>query len=404
MQAELARVLRAGRGRLRRRRERRLPGAHRRPARRAGGPGRTPSSRTRDKRGQSSATPRSTASRTSPCSSSPSPTARGSGPFASREDEPGRASRTRPGPQARGTTLACERPPSTRPRRRAAPPERDEARRRGRRAARAGRHAPQPGGARARARLSSSTGTRSASSSSSRAGLRGDAASSTTRRATTGTSTRSRIRRGPGRPPPGRRPSWPRARLSSRCRHRRRRRRRATARQRATRARAGSADAAHRPAYAKRAERIRPGYDPVPMSAGTTLIGLDDVLAAREAIGTRLHRTPMFSSRQLGERIGGSVHLKAELFQRTGSFKIRGVLAKLATLTAGGEGPRRDRHLRRQPRAGARLRGRARGDPEPGRHVAERERPEDRGDAGVRRAGRPRARQIPARRSTGSTS
>jgi threonine dehydratase len=69
------------------------------------------------------------------------------------------------------------------------------------------------------------------------------------------------------------------------------------------------------------------------MSAGTTLIGLDDVLAAREAIGTRLHRTPMFSSRQLGERIGGSVYLKAELFQRTGSFKIRGVLAKLATLS-----------------------------------------------------------------------
>jgi threonine dehydratase len=70
------------------------------------------------------------------------------------------------------------------------------------------------------------------------------------------------------------------------------------------------------------------------MSAGTTLIGLDDVLAAREAIGTRLHRTPMFSSRQLGERIAGSVYLKAELFQRTGSFKIRGVLAKLATLSA----------------------------------------------------------------------
>ena len=28
------------------------------------------------------------------------------------------------------------------------------------------------------------------------------------------------------------------------------------------------------------------------------------------------------------------MHLKAELFQRTGSFKIRGVLAKLATLSA----------------------------------------------------------------------
>ena len=83
----------------------------------------------------------------------------------------------------------------------------------------------------------------------------------------------------------------------------------------------------------ERAARIPTGVRSWPMSAGTTLIGLDDVLAAREAIGTRLHRTPMFSSRQLGERIGGSVHLKAELFQRTGSFKIRGVLAKLATLS-----------------------------------------------------------------------
>ena len=83
---------------------------------------------------------------------------------------------------------------------------------------------------------------------------------------------------------------------------------------------------------AKRAERIPPGYDPAHVRR-TTLIGLDDVLAAREAIGTRLHRTPMFSSRQLGERTATNVHLKAELFQRTGSFKIRGVLAKLATLT-----------------------------------------------------------------------
>jgi threonine dehydratase len=53
------------------------------------------------------------------------------------------------------------------------------------------------------------------------------------------------------------------------------------------------------------------------------------VVAAREAIGGRLHRTPMFSSATLGER----VHLKAELFQRTGSFKPRGVLAKLASLS-----------------------------------------------------------------------
>jgi threonine dehydratase len=56
----------------------------------------------------------------------------------------------------------------------------------------------------------------------------------------------------------------------------------------------------------------------------------DDVRAARETIGGDLHRTPVFSSATLGSR----VYLKAELFQRTGSFKPRGVLNKLRSLTA----------------------------------------------------------------------
>ncbi len=59
------------------------------------------------------------------------------------------------------------------------------------------------------------------------------------------------------------------------------------------------------------------------------MISLADVESAREAIGGRLHRTPVFSSKTLGER----VFLKAELFQRTGSFKPRGVLTNLAALT-----------------------------------------------------------------------
>lgn len=59
----------------------------------------------------------------------------------------------------------------------------------------------------------------------------------------------------------------------------------------------------------------------------------DDVLRAREAIAGRLHRTPVFTSETLGERAGATVYLKAELFQRTGSFKPRGVLNKLAALT-----------------------------------------------------------------------
>jgi threonine dehydratase len=62
-------------------------------------------------------------------------------------------------------------------------------------------------------------------------------------------------------------------------------------------------------------------------------LSIDDVLAAREAIGGRLHRTPLLSSATLSERIGAPVHLKAELFQRTGSFKPRGVLTNLASLS-----------------------------------------------------------------------
>jgi threonine dehydratase len=59
----------------------------------------------------------------------------------------------------------------------------------------------------------------------------------------------------------------------------------------------------------------------------------DDVLRARETIAGRLTRTPTLTSRTLSERTGARVHLKAELFQRTGSFKPRGVLARIESLT-----------------------------------------------------------------------
>jgi threonine dehydratase len=59
------------------------------------------------------------------------------------------------------------------------------------------------------------------------------------------------------------------------------------------------------------------------------IVALDDVLAARAAIAGRLHRTPIFSS----ETLGPGVYLKAELFQKTGSFKPRGALTNLAALT-----------------------------------------------------------------------
>lgn len=67
--------------------------------------------------------------------------------------------------------------------------------------------------------------------------------------------------------------------------------------------------------------------------AVTQIVSLDDVLAARATISGRLHRTPTFTSATLGRLTGANVFLKAELFQRTGSFKPRGVLNKLASLS-----------------------------------------------------------------------
>src|SRR3954463_2145760 len=69
------------------------------------------------------------------------------------------------------------------------------------------------------------------------------------------------------------------------------------------------------------------------MTATSKLLTLDDVYRARERIAGRLHRTPMLTSRTLAKRVGAPVHFKAELLQRTGSFKPRGVLNKLATLS-----------------------------------------------------------------------
>jgi threonine dehydratase len=61
----------------------------------------------------------------------------------------------------------------------------------------------------------------------------------------------------------------------------------------------------------------------------------DDVAAARPAVEAIARHTPVLSSRTISERAGGTVALKAENLQRTGSFKIRGAAAKLAALGDG---------------------------------------------------------------------
>jgi threonine dehydratase len=66
----------------------------------------------------------------------------------------------------------------------------------------------------------------------------------------------------------------------------------------------------------------------------TRLPDLDDCRAAALVLSGRIHRTPIFSSRALSELVGRPVALKAELFQRTGAFKLRGAINRVAALSA----------------------------------------------------------------------
>jgi threonine dehydratase len=69
--------------------------------------------------------------------------------------------------------------------------------------------------------------------------------------------------------------------------------------------------------------------------ATTTQPTLTDVQAARERIGSHVRVTPVYGSDNLSARVGRPVVLKAENLQRTGSFKIRGAVNTLATLSPG---------------------------------------------------------------------
>ena len=59
----------------------------------------------------------------------------------------------------------------------------------------------------------------------------------------------------------------------------------------------------------------------------------EDFEAAYLNVAPHVRRTPLLSSRSLSEASGFDVRLKAELFQRGGSYKVRGPLNKIARLT-----------------------------------------------------------------------
>jgi threonine dehydratase len=64
-----------------------------------------------------------------------------------------------------------------------------------------------------------------------------------------------------------------------------------------------------------------------------TAVTIDDVERAAGTIAGRVHRTPLLRSATLSEQLEADVRFKAELFQRTGSFKVRGALNRLTELT-----------------------------------------------------------------------
>ena len=68
---------------------------------------------------------------------------------------------------------------------------------------------------------------------------------------------------------------------------------------------------------------------------GPVEITLEDLQRAAAAGAGVVRETPLLSSRTLSTLAGATVALKAENLQRTGSFKLRGALAKLASLGEG---------------------------------------------------------------------
>jgi len=64
------------------------------------------------------------------------------------------------------------------------------------------------------------------------------------------------------------------------------------------------------------------------------MLNIQSIREARERIATRIHRTPVITSRQFNDVAGKEVFFKCENFQRAGAFKIRGATNRIQSLTS----------------------------------------------------------------------
>lgn len=63
------------------------------------------------------------------------------------------------------------------------------------------------------------------------------------------------------------------------------------------------------------------------------IVNIASINAARDRIAAHVKRTPLTHSRSLSDRLGTNVYVKYELFQTTGSFKVRGAFNKLLKMS-----------------------------------------------------------------------
>src|ERR1700735_5712215 len=61
-------------------------------------------------------------------------------------------------------------------------------------------------------------------------------------------------------------------------------------------------------------------------------LSLSDIQTARKRIAPCIRRPPLATSVTLSERLKSNVYVKLELFQKTGSFKVRGAFNKTLSL------------------------------------------------------------------------
>ena len=69
------------------------------------------------------------------------------------------------------------------------------------------------------------------------------------------------------------------------------------------------------------------------MSQDASLVTLEEIERAAGVIAPHVHRTPVTGSSYLGGLMDVDLYLKLEMFQKTGSFKPRGVLSRMAGLS-----------------------------------------------------------------------